>query len=137
MVKDMAIIGAVGMKIQRFEDIKAWQEARDLNNLVYGFLRRSCKSEFCLRDQIKRASISVMANIAEGFERRSEKAFVQFLNYSLSSASELQSHLYIALDQGLISNDEFDQIYNKATQVKGLTGAFIKYLLARGKQNQL
>jgi four helix bundle protein len=122
--------------IKRFEDIEAWQEARQLNNMVYELLKKPCcQFEFCLQDQIKRASISIMANIAEGFERRTDRSFAQFLNYAIASASELQSHLYVALDQGLIDTDEFEQAYEKITRIKGLAGAFIRYLRKKDRQS--
>ena len=117
------------MKINKFEDIKAWQEARELTRKIYALTRISA---FChdygLADQIRRASISIMANIAEGFDSNSDAQFINFLSYSQRSASELQSHLYVALDQGYISNEKFNGFYNKAEEIKRLLGGFIKYL---------
>ena len=81
-----------------------------------------------LRDQLEGASISVMANIAVGFDSQSDAEFIRFLIYSRRSASEVQSHLYVALDQGNISNDQFNEIYEKATAVKKLVSGFIRYL---------
>lgn len=89
------------MRIQRFEDIKAWQEARELVKMVYNVTQgKEFIKDFGLVAQIRRAGISIMANIAEGFGRESKKGFIQFLNYASSSNLELQSHLYAALDQG-------------------------------------
>jgi four helix bundle protein len=81
-----------------------------------------------LMDQMKRAAISIMANIAEGFSRRGNKEFVQFLFIAKSSAAELQSHLYVALDQGYIDRSEFDEIYREADKVQRKISSLIKYL---------
>ncbi|MCX5772415.1 MAG: four helix bundle protein [Candidatus Hydrogenedentes bacterium] len=97
------------MRIERFEEIKAWQESRRLAGLIYDFTKRpSFNRDLGLRDQIRRAVVSVMANIAEGFERRSHKEFRNFLNIALASCSEVKSHLYVALDQRYIEQDDFD-----------------------------
>ena len=117
------------MKINKFEDIKAWQEARELTREIYALTRVSAFShDYGLADQIRRASISIMANIAEGFDSNSDAQFISFLSYSQRSASELQSHLYVALDQGYISNEKFNGLSNKAEEIKRLLGGFIKYL---------
>ncbi len=117
------------MKIEGFEDIKAWQEGRSLTKMVFeitsvGNLIKSNR----LRDQIEGASISVMANIAEGFDSQSDTEFIRFLIYSRRSASEVQSHLYVALDQEYITNEQFVEIHEKATTVKKLVSGFISYL---------
>ena len=86
------------------------------------------KKNFGLSDQIKRAGISIMANIAEGFSRKSNKEFIQFLFISKASAAELQSHLYIAADQGIIDNASFENLYQHADKVQRQTSNLIKYL---------
>jgi four helix bundle protein len=88
------------MKIIRFEELKCWQEAKVLVRLVHQAIQKSVKlkSDFGLRDQLTRAAVSVMSNIAEGFSRQTNKEFVQFLYISKSSASEIQSLLYVAHD---------------------------------------
>jgi four helix bundle protein len=118
------------MKIERFEDIKAWQEARVLVNLVYTAINtsKSFRKDFRLVNQIQGAAVSCMANIAEGFARQSNKEFIQYLFISKSSAAEVQSHLYVALDQEYITQDIFTQIYSKADDVQKLDSGFIKYL---------
>ncbi|MCF7916957.1 MAG: four helix bundle protein [Candidatus Omnitrophica bacterium] len=117
------------MKIEKFEDIQSWQEAKELTNLVYEICKKSIFSkDFGLRDQIQRASVSIMANIAEGFDSQSDIEFIRFLNYSRRSASEVQSHLYVALEQKYINNDDFYKMYNKCKETKRLIGGFIKYL---------
>ena len=97
------------MKLTRFEDIEAWQEARKLVTMVYEVINKNHKfsRDFRLVNQIQNAAVSSMSNIAEGFSRQSNKEFIQFLFISKSSASEVQSQLYVALDQGYISKEEF------------------------------
>jgi len=117
------------MKIDKFEDIKAWQEARNLVKEIYRICSvRTFKNDYGLVGQIRRAAVSIMANVAEGFDSNSDAQFINFLSYSQRSASELQSHLYVALDQGYISNEKFNGLYNKAEEIKRLLGGFIKYL---------
>jgi four helix bundle protein len=97
---------------KRFEDIIAWQKAREVTRKTYQVTNLNAFSkDFGLRDQIRRASVSVMANIAEGFGRRSDKEFANFLNMAHGSAAECQSHLYVALDLGYIAEEEFGQLY--------------------------
>mgnify|MGYP006282983135 CR=1 FL=1 len=81
-----------------------------------------------LKNQIKRSVISVMSNIAEGFDRASDKEFIKFLRISTGSCAELKSQLYIALDQDYISQEEFDSAYEQATKVNKLINGFIRYL---------
>ena len=118
------------MKIRRFEDIEAWQQARKLVQLVYGAIGASDKfqKDFRLANQIQGAAVSSMANIAEGFSRQSNKEFIQYLFISKSSAAEVQSHLYVAFDQEYIKDDDFDKIYSQAEKVSKINSGFIKYL---------
>ena len=117
------------MKIERFEDIEAWKEARKLVNRVYGFCSvNEFKKDHSLVDQIRRAAISIMANITEGFARKGNKEFIQFLFIAKSSAAELQSHLYVALDQKYINEDTFDELYQDADKIQRQLSNFIKYL---------
>jgi four helix bundle protein len=117
------------MKIERFEDIESWKSARKLVKGVYNLTSKKLfNKDFGLKDQIQRASVSIMANIVEGFDSKSNKAFINFLNYSFRSASEVQSLLYAALDQEYITNSEFDSLYNQCIEVKNLIGGFIRYL---------
>jgi four helix bundle protein len=89
--------------ITKFEDIKAWQKARKLTNKIYQITERGkFIDDFTLQNQIKKASISIMLNIAEGFARKSDREFKQFLIYAHGSCAEVQSALYIALDQKYI-----------------------------------
>jgi four helix bundle protein len=117
------------MKIERFEDIKGWQEARKLTNLVYDVSDSGLfTKDFGLRDQIRRAAGSTMHNIAEGFDAGSDAEFIRFLKYARRSASEVQSQLYIAHDRQYITQDQFHHIYDQSTSVKKLINAFISYL---------
>jgi four helix bundle protein len=118
------------MKIERFEDIKAWQEARGLVKLVYTAIasNKEFAKDFRLASQIQASAVSTMANIAEGFSRKSRKEFIQFLFISKGSAAEIQSHLYVALDMGYISQENFEKIYDRADKVSRMLSNFIKYL---------
>lgn len=116
-------------KIRRFEDIKAWQKARELVKEVYRVCRvESFKRDYSLIDQIRRASISIMANIAEGFARRTSKEFINFLGMAHASAAEMQSHLYVALDQSYITGEKFQKLYSEAEEISRMIQGFSKYL---------
>jgi four helix bundle protein len=122
---------ALIMKIEKFEEIKAWQEARILANMIFELIKdiKAIQRDFRFRDQLTSSSISVMSNIAEGFSRRSNKEFIQFLFIAKGSASELQSHVYVAKDQGMISKEKFNEIYEQSDKVARLISNFITYLL--------
>jgi four helix bundle protein len=97
---------------KRFEDILAWQKGRIIAKRTYEISGDGAFSkDFGLRDQLRRASVSIIANIAEGFGRRSDKEFANFLNMAHGSAAECQSHLYVALDLNYISQRDFDELY--------------------------
>jgi len=115
--------------IERFEDIKAWQAARDLASAVYLVSGRGkFEKDFGLREQIQRGSVSVMANIAEGFERSSDREFHRFLYIAKGSAGEVRSHLFGALDLGYVTSDEFDDLRAKPEDVAKALSGFITYL---------
>jgi four helix bundle protein len=116
-------------KIERFEDIEAWKEARKLAREIYEVTRRGgFRQDRDLRDQLRRAAVSVMANIAEGFDAGSTPEFQRFLLYALRSSSEVQSHLYVALDQGYLDDKWFALLYDRSRSVKNLIGGFRRYL---------
>lgn len=118
------------MKIERFEDIESWQLARELTREVYSATKsRSFAKDGGLKDQIQRASGSIMHNIAEGFDGGSNAEFRRFLRYAQRSCSEVQSQLYVALDQAYIDQSQFDHLYHLAGQAKARIGGFIAYLL--------
>ena len=115
--------------IEKFEDIKAWQEARELLKSIYEITSKgNFSKDWELKNQIRRSAVSVMSNIAEGFDRSSDKEFIQFLRIATGSCSELKSQLYVALDQKYIINELFSKIYQKATDVTKLINGFIRYL---------
>jgi four helix bundle protein len=117
------------VKIKKFEDIESWKKARRLTNEIYqitatgGFVR-----DFGLKDQIRRASVSVLSNIAEGFERGGDKEFSQFLAIAKGSCGEVRAQLYVALDQRYLSPEVFEELSTKATEVGQLLSGFIRYL---------
>ena len=106
------------------------QEARKLVNMVYEAIAASpeFQKDMRLRDQCKGASISVMGTIPEGFARRSNKEFIQYLFISVSSAAELQSHFFVALDQKYVTQETFDRIYQQAEKVGRMDSNLITYL---------
>ncbi len=117
------------MKIEKFEDVRAWQMARELTNLLYDAVEQgSFARDFEQKDQIRRASSSIMHNIAEGFDSGSDTEFIPFLKYARRSASEVQSELYLALDRHYIAPEQFQDFYERATQIKKSINAFIAYL---------
>lgn len=115
--------------IQKFEDIEAWQKARELTRAIYAcsgagqFAR-----DFGLRDQVRRAAVSIMSNIAEGFERSGSAEFSQFLAIAKGSAGEVEAQLYVALDQGYINKEQFDSIRALVSSTKKLIAGFMNYL---------
>jgi four helix bundle protein len=112
-------------RIRRFEDIEAWQLARQLTRAVYDVTRTAPFSrDFALCDQIRRASVSVMSNIAEGFERNSLAEFKQFLGIAKASCAEVRSILYLASDIGYLSSRDFSEIFGLAVRVGQVIGAF-------------
>lgn len=117
------------MKITRFEDIEAWQLARELTKAIYAATRKPAfAKDWGLKDQITRAAGSTMHNICEGFDAGGDTEFSRFLRYAQRSCSEVQSELYVALDQEYLSKQEFDDLYSLAGQTKNAIGGFIKYL---------
>ncbi len=124
-------------KITRFEDLKCWQQARKIVNGVYGVCSANgFDGDYSLMDQTKRAAVSIMANISEGFSRKGNKEFIQFLFIAKSSAAELQSHLYIALDQGYIGRSQFNDLYEEADKVQRQISNFVKYLNSATKSTK-
>ena len=124
------------MKLTRFEDLDCWKEARQLTRQVYEVIEQSSawKRDARLCSQIQSAAGSVMANIAEGFVRRSNKEFMHYLFIAMSSSAEVRSHLYIAVDQGYLSKDSFESLYGQADKTGRIISGLIKYL--RTKQTR-
>jgi four helix bundle protein len=114
---------------QRFEDIEAWQLGREITNQIYMCSNMGPFSrDFALRDQIRRASISITSNIAEGFERGGNKEFLQFLSNSKGSCGEVRSQIYVALDQHYLNQQEFDELYEKTTRASRMISGLMSYL---------
>lgn len=114
---------------RKFEDIKAWQKSREITAAIYlATSDGAFVKDFGLRDQIRRSAISIMANIAEGFGRRTNKEFANFLVISHGSAAETQSHLYIALDLRYISADTFNNLYQALDEVSRMTMTLCQHL---------
>ena len=126
------------MKLSRFEDLDCWKEARQLTRQVYEVIDQNPRwqKDLRLRGQLQSAAGSVMANIAEGFVRHSDKEFVQFLFVAMSSAAEVQSHLYVAVDQGYLSKETFESIYEQAGKTSRMISGLIKYLRRKTKQTK-
>lgn len=121
-------------KIEKFEDIEAWKLAREITKLIYDVTSRANFSkDFALTNQIRRASISVLSNIAEGFERNGDKEFVQFLTIAKGSCGEVRAQLYIASDQNYIDENEFETIQGMLLETSRMLSGLIKYL----KQSEL
>lgn len=124
------------MAIERFEDIEGWQLARELAQKVYGLTKNARFSrDFGLKGQIQDAAGSTMHNIAEGYDSESNAEFVRFLRYAKRSCTEVQSQLYMALDQKYITNNEFQDVYDHAGRTRATIRGFIKYLISY-KQNK-
>jgi four helix bundle protein len=117
------------MKIERFEEIESWKKARDLTKNIYVLTRKNeFSKDYGLKDQIQRACVSIMANIAEGFDSGSQKSFIIFMRYAYRSASEVQSLLYITFDCNYVTKKEFDESMTLTGDIKNLIGGFIQYL---------
>jgi four helix bundle protein len=104
--------------IKTFEDINAWAEAREVTREVYDITKREAfAKDFELRGQIRRAAISIMSNIAEGYECQARGAFARYLGIAKGSAGELRAQLYVALDQSYITKEEFDALCNQTRKI--------------------
>ncbi|HEV1995535.1 MAG TPA: four helix bundle protein [Candidatus Acidoferrum sp.] len=115
--------------ITRFEDMEAWQTARTLTRTVYQLTASGTFSrDFGLKDQMQRASVSIMSNIAEGFESRTEVLFLELLGRAKGSAGELRAQFYVAHDAGYISADQFQSIHDQCAKCSAQISRFMAYL---------
>lgn len=114
------------MTIQSFEEMKVWQKARELSFLTYKIFANS--KDYGFKDQIQRAAVSVMNNIAEGFERKGNKELVRFLYISKGSCGEVRSMLQLALDLGYIAKNDFDHMHSLSVEVSKMLAGFIRAL---------
>ncbi len=118
------------MGIERFEDIEAWQLARELTRNVYRLTNKlPFSKDYGLRNQIQDAAGSSMHNIAEGFDAETNPEFIRFLRYAKRSCTEVQSELYVALDEKYITEDEFEDAYELAGKTRAAIRGFINYLV--------
>ena len=115
------------MKIEKFEDIIAWQKAKDLTLEIYHIFKNN--RDFSFKDQIQRASVSIMNNIAEGFERRTNQEFLHFLYIAKGSCGEVRSMLYLASELKYGSEKEFNNLHNLTVEISKMLSGFIKTLL--------
>ena len=116
-------------KIEKFEDIEAWKMAREITKMIYQISSSvNFSKDFALVNQIRRASVSIISNIAEGFERNGDKKFVQFLTIAKGSCGEVRAQLYVALDQNYIDEGQFIIIKNKLAETSRILFGLIKYL---------
>ncbi len=115
--------------IRQFEDILSWQKARDLTREIYTATRKDeFSKDFALKDQIRRAAISITSNIAEGFERDGSREFIQFLSHAKGSCGEVRSQLYLALDAGYLKEDEWKTLHQSCLEISRLLDSFSNYL---------
>lgn len=116
-------------KFSKFEEIQAWQKAHAVTLQIYRVTADgNFSKDFGLKDQIRRASVSIMANIAEGHGRRTNAEFANFLNLARGSTAEVQSHLHIALGLGYVTQVDFDELYQQLTEISRMTLALAQYL---------
>jgi len=116
-------------KVDRFEDLDCWKKSRELVNVIFDICEKQMKNkDFSTQDQIKRAAISTMNNIAEGFDRYSNKEFIRFLEFSAASSMEVRSTLYILSDRKYIDEIEFEKCYQLTNDHTNITLGLIRYL---------
>lgn len=115
--------------IKKFEDLDCWQEARILVKLAYELTnKKSFNKDFRLIDQLTSAAVSVMSNIAEGFDSQTNPEFIRFLKFARRSSSEVQSLSYVIEDIGYINNNEFEQLYLQCEKCRKLIDGLLRYL---------
>jgi four helix bundle protein len=121
------------VKIERFEDLECWQQARLLVNMVYSAINNSARfqKDYRLVDQITGAAVSIMNNIVEGWASQSNAEFIRFLTYSRRSSAETQNCAYVAIDQGYIIEDTFNNIYDQGLRTIRMIDGLLRYLRSR------
>ena len=116
-------------KVERFEDLEAWKQSREISRLIYSVSSKGAfTKDFALTNQIRRAAISIVSNIAEGFERNGDKEFIQFLTVAKGSCGEIRAQLYVAFDQGYLDEESFLNIQSKLEETSRMISGLIKYL---------
>ena len=123
---------------KRFEELEVWQRAKDLTNLIYRLSSSGAFArDFGLRDQMRRASVSIMSNIAEGFESQTQVLFVQYLSRAKGSSGELRAQLYIAQEQEYITAEDFQSAFSLAELCSKQLASFIRYLESKPNARRL
>ena len=121
------------MVVNVFEDLEVWKEGRRLTQRIYQLTKNeNFSKDFALRDQIRRAAVSIMSNIAEGFERGGNQEFVQFLYVAKASCGEVRSQIYVALDQGYVAKPDSEESIVAFRRLSGMIGNLINYLRRSG-----
>ncbi len=116
-------------RISQFEDIEGWQKARKLAKDIYQATSSGkFATDYALRDQIRRAAVSIISNIAEGFERGGDREFLQFLALSKGSCGEVRAQLYVAADQGYLNQQQFHSLLAQAVEVSRMLSGLMRYL---------
>lgn len=117
------------MSVKKFEDLEVWKNARQFSVMIYQITEQgNFKKDFGLKDQLRRAAVSIVSNIAEGFERNGNKEFVQFLSYAKGSSGEIRAQLYIAKDLDYINEEQFNELSEKITMISKMIAGFIVYI---------
>jgi len=117
------------MKAEKFEDLKVWNLSREMAVEIYKITsKNNFKKDFGLSNQIQRAGVSILSNIAEGFERETNKEFIRFLYIAKGSVGEVRAQLYLALDLNYIDEPTFNGLFEKTMKISGMLSSFIKYL---------
>ena len=125
------------MKITKFEDLKIWKLSLRITKIIYDLTSKGRFSkDFGLRDQIRRAIISVSSNIVEGFEKNNNNEFIRFLKIAKGSAGEVRNQLYIALTVGYITKSEFERVNKELIDLSNQIGSFINYLVTKRKNKE-
>lgn len=123
---------------ERFEDLRCWQTGRQLTKLVYAYSEDGTfANDFSLKDQIRRASVSVMSNIAEGFNSRTTGQFINLLGRARGSASEVQAQLYVALDRDYVNQEQFEEAYDLADKASRQIYRFTQYLKSQSDEGSV
>lgn len=121
------------MVVKQFEDLEIWKEARRLTQIIYRLTKgEKFSKDFALRDQIQRAAVSIMSNIAEGFERGGNQELIQFLYVAKASCGEVRSQLYVAFDQGYMPKTDSEESIIAFRRLSGMIGNLINYLRRSG-----
>jgi four helix bundle protein len=115
--------------IKKFEDLEAWKLSREISRLIYSVSSNGAfAKDFALTNQVRRAAISIVSNIAEGFERNGDREFIQFLTIAKGSCGEVRAQLYVAFDQGYIEEDLFLSVQQRVEETSRIISGLIKYL---------